>query len=36
MSETQIIVFPLTRRMGKIRTVAATLKAMRTEKMARA
>lgn len=36
MSEAQIIVFPLTRRTGKIRTVAATLKAMRTEKMARA
>lgn len=36
MSEAQIIVFPLTRRVGKIRTVAATLKTMRTEKMARA
>ncbi|PND22332.1 hypothetical protein CN934_05270 [Ensifer sp. MMN_5] len=36
MSETQIIVFPLARRVGKIRTAAATLKAMRTEKMARA
>lgn len=36
MSETQIIVFPLTRRIGKIRSVAATLRGMKTEKMARA
>lgn len=36
MTETQILVFPLTRRVGKIRAVAATLMGMKTEKMARA
>ncbi|RVI69346.1 hypothetical protein CN187_09095 [Sinorhizobium meliloti] len=36
MSEDQIIVFPLTRRIGKIRTVAATLSGMKTDNMARA
>ncbi|WP_085043804.1 DUF6074 family protein [Ensifer aridi] len=36
MTDAQIIVFPLTRRVGKIRTVAATLSGMKTDKMARA
>ncbi|MEY9782291.1 DUF6074 family protein [Sinorhizobium fredii] len=36
MTDPQIIVFPLTRRVGKIRTVAATLSGMKTDKMARA
>lgn len=36
MTETQILMFPLTRRVGKIRRVAATLMGMKTEKMARA
>ncbi|ATB03601.1 hypothetical protein CN100_01060 [Sinorhizobium meliloti] len=36
MTEAQIIVFPLTRRVGKIRTVAATLSGMKKDKIARA
>ncbi|MEY9100504.1 hypothetical protein ABIA24_003413 [Sinorhizobium fredii] len=36
MTDTQIFVFPLTRRLGKIRAVATTLKGMKTDKMARA
>ncbi|MDW9547715.1 DUF6074 family protein [Sinorhizobium meliloti] len=36
MTDAQVIVFPLTRRAGKIRTVATTLSGMKTDKMARA